>query len=161
MNTLDLILSIPLFLGLFNGFRKGLISQVTGLVSVLILLVFGGAITTYLKKFLIENQVVEETWGSLVAYFFTGILVFLSLALIAKLLRGIFRSVGLGFLEKLGGAGLGLIKVFFILVLIFYFFLPINSKLKIVPEKSLNESFVLDLVKIGVDKVHNFWVYQL
>lgn len=161
MSILDLILSIFLFLGLFNGFRKGLTSQLAGLISVLILLMFGGAIAKILKNFLLENQVVAEAWIGIVSYGLTGVLVFLSLSIVAKLLNGIIKSIGLGILEKIGGAGLGFIKVFFIMTLFFYFFFPVNSKLGIIPQNSLNESFILNFVKINIDKIHQFWTYQL
>ncbi|CAI9430379.1 Colicin V production protein [Candidatus Ornithobacterium hominis] len=161
MSILDLILSIFLFLGLFNGFRKGLTSQLAGLISVLILLMFGGAIAKILKNFLLENQVVSEAWIGIVSYGLTGVLVFLSLSIVAKLLNGIIKSIGLGILEKIGGAGLGFIKVFFIMTLFFYFFFPVNSKLGIIPQNSLNESFILNFVKINIDKIHQFWTYQL
>lgn len=161
MSILDLILSIFLFLGLFNGFRKGLTSQLAGLISVLILLMFGGAIAKILKNFLLENQVVSEAWIGIVSYGLTGVLVFLSLSIVAKLLNGIIKSIGLGILEKIGGAGLGFIKVFFIMTLFFYFFFPVNSKLGIIPQNSLNESFILNFVKINIDKIHQFWTYKL
>lgn len=161
MSILDLILSIFLFLGLFNGFRKGLTAQLAGLISVLILLMFGGAIAKILKNFLLENQVVAEAWIGIVSYGLTGVLVFLSLSIVAKLLNGIIKSIGLGILEKIGGAGLGFIKVFFIMTLFFYFFFPVNSKLGIIPQNSLNESFILNFVKINIDKIHQFWTYQL
>lgn len=161
MSILDLILSIFLFLGLFNGFRKGLTAQLAGLISVLILLMFGGAIAKILKNFLLENQVVSEAWIGIVSYGLTGVLVFLSLSIVAKLLNGIIKSIGLGILEKIGGAGLGFIKVFFIMTLFFYFFFPVNSKLGIIPQNSLNESFILNFVKINIDKIHQFWTYQL
>lgn len=161
MSILDLILSIFLFLGLFNGFRKGLTSQLAGLISVLILLMFGGAIAKILKNFLLENQVVSEAWIGIVSYGLTGVLVFLSLSIVAKLLNGIIKSIGLGILEKIGGAGLGFIKVFFIMTLFFYFFFPVNSKLGIIPQNSLSESFILNFVKINIDKIHQFWTYQL
>lgn len=161
MSILDLILSIFLFLGLFNGFRKGLTSQLAGLISVLILLMFGGAIAKILKNFLLENQVVAEAWIGIVSYGLTGVLVFLSLSIVAKLLNGIIKSIGLGILEKIGGAGLGFIKVFFIMTLFFYFFFPVNSKLGIIPQNSLNESFILNFVKINIDKIHQFWTYKL
>lgn len=161
MSILDLILSIFLFLGLFNGFRKGLTSQLAGLISVLILLMFGGAIAKILKNFLLENQVVSEAWIGIVSYGLTGVLVFLSLSIVAKLLNGIIKSIGLGILEKIGGAGLGFIKVFFIMTLFFYFFFPVNSKLGIIPQNSLNESVILNFVKINIDKIHQFWTNQL
>lgn len=161
MSILDLILSIFLFLGLFNGFRKGLTSQLAGLISVLILLMFGGAIAKILKNFLLENQVVAEAWIGIVSYGLTGVLVFLSLSIVAKLLNGIIKSIGLGILEKTGGAGLGFIKVFFIMTLFFYFFFPVNSKLGIIPQNSLNESVILNFVKINIDKIHQFWTNQL
>lgn len=161
MSILDLILSIFLFLGLFNGFRKGLTAQLAGLISVLILLMFGGAIAKILKNFLLENQVVSEAWIGIVSYGLTGVLVFLSLSIVAKLLNGIIKSIGLGILEKIGGAGLGFIKVFFIMTLFFYFFFPVNSKLGIIPQNSLNESFILNFVKINIDKIHQFWTYKL
>lgn len=161
MSILDLILSIFLFLGLFNGFRKGLTAQLAGLISVLILLMFGGAIAKILKNFLLENQVVAEAWIGIVSYGLTGVLVFLSLSIVAKLLNGIIKSIGLGILEKIGGAGLGFIKVFFIMTLFFYFFFPVNSKLGIIPQNSLNESFILNFVKINIDKIHQFWTYKL
>lgn len=161
MSILDLILSIFLFLGLFNGFRRGLTAQLSGLISVLILLMFGGAIAKILKNFLLENQVVAEAWIGIVSYGLTGVLVFLSLSIVAKLLNGIIKSIGLGILEKIGGAGLGFIKVFFIMTLFFYFFFPVNSKLGIIPQNSLNESFILNFVKINIDKIHQFWTYKL
>lgn len=161
LNTLDTLLLVPLFYGAYNGYKKGILSQLANLLALSILFVFGSFIVEIVKTFLIDNNIVEKSWNSLVGYTVAAFLIFFSMRILAKFLRKIIKSVGLGFFERLGGAFFGFMKVFLIFIISYFIFEPINNKLEIIPTETLKSSTIVEFLEIGKNKVQNLWVENM
>lgn len=121
MSILDLIISAIVLWGLWRGYQAGMVKTVISLISWLVALVVASKFAKFAVPLFVpvsNNETLQLAMAFLAV--FLGVILVLGLAgyLIAKTLK----VVKLSFLDKLGGAvlgiGLGLIKVLFVLSLI-------------------------------------------
>ena len=82
MNFLDIILIVPLLYGLYAGFSKGLIKQLTGLIGIVLALLFSIKLSGIATQFLLDNQLVNEGWAAVAGFALT----FLAILLVVKLI---------------------------------------------------------------------------
>lgn len=137
MNIIDIILTIILVWALINGLRKGLISQACTVVGLLLgvwlAFKFNGSLSEWIG-------VQIEGVAAYALLFAAGVL----LAWLCSLISGwILHGIGLGFVDKLGGALLSLIFYCLLSSLLLGLFRDLNSSLHIADEKLLEESVLV------------------
>lgn len=97
MNYLDIIIAIPLLLGLWEGFRQGLIVQIIGLAAlvagVYLAFVFGSKAGMALG--------LEGLTATAVGFFAVFAIVVALLFILGRLTRGLFKIAGLGVFDTL------------------------------------------------------------
>ena len=110
MNYLDIVIAIVLFLFGFRGLRKGLV------ISVVTLLAFGVGIygamhfSDFTAEHLQEVMNITPKYLNTVAFILTFILLVVVVNLIGRWVKGIVRTMNLGFFDRLGGFVLGIAK---------------------------------------------------
>lgn len=138
MNVLDIILIIPLVWAIWSGFRNGIVVQLGGIAGLLmgvwLAFRYGGVV----GRFLGLNPSAENIVGFIVIVILTVIVV----AIIGRLLSGLFRFAGLAILDRFGGAILALFKMALILGLLLYGFVWINRTQEWVQQEKLEKSFL-------------------
>ncbi len=107
MNTLDLVLAIPILIGAYGGFKKGFIVGVISLLA-LVLGVFGGFYFLNWGVSILINEF--GLTGKLIPIFafiviFVGIIIIINF--IGKLLKKFIHLILLGGVDKLAGALMG------------------------------------------------------
>ena len=133
MNWLDLLILIPLVAGLFSGYKNGLIGEVASLAA----LVFGiwGSI-----KFSGWTANLLNTWGiesqhmNIISFVVTFIIIVVVIQLIAKMLSQLLKSLALGWLDKLAGIGVGVIKAALITSVILFVIDIVDERKSFIPE---------------------------
>ena len=104
--------------GTYNGFKKGLVAQILGIIS----LVAGVWIGTHFQH-LIEPIIIEKVQEkylstlSFIILFFTTIIIG---AIITKIIEKFINFVQLKFLNKITGVVLGIIKILSFLIIIIF-----------------------------------------
>ena len=121
---------ICLILGFFtiNGFRHGFIEEMARFIS----LVGGFILASKFHKLLIpyiEPYIIEESIQVTVAYLMVFSAAVILITIIAKILQNFFELVLLGWLNRLLGVLLGLVKGFLIISLIIFIIESIPFKL--------------------------------
>ena len=113
---LDITISIPLLWGIYIGYKKGLVSQVLGVISLFLGIWIGTNHGDWIY-FLIEEKVdIKYSFAILfVAIVIIGLL-------LAKGIEKMLSFIQLKQLNKLGGVVFGLIKVLLFLLAGVYFF---------------------------------------
>ena len=110
MSWLDVLILLPLLIGLVRGLMKGLIVEITSIVA--IILGFWGAKwwSATFASWLMQQFEWSETACIVVAYalLFAGIT--LALNIIARLLSKLFQKIQLGWLNRLLGGIFGTAK---------------------------------------------------
>lgn len=110
MNWLDIIILVPLLVGLVIGLKKGLIIELAGLLSIIVgyicTRVFGAIVTGWL----IQQFTWSESICSVLAHTLLFLVVSILINLLAKLLTKLFKSIRIGWLNRLLGGLFGLLK---------------------------------------------------
>lgn len=118
MTFIDIILIILLLFSALSGFRKGLIRELTSLAA-WVLGVFLAVKLTQILSPLITPSIIHSPAIARIVMFtmiFMGVVVVVTI--VGKFLQAFFEDLDLGFLIRLGGALLSMLKSAFILSLL-------------------------------------------
>lgn len=141
MNIIDIIIAIVWVWALASGLRKGLISQASS---------FAGLLIGVWLAFKFNDQLSEwigveiEGIAAYVVLFAVGVLL---AWLASRFSTWLLHGIGLGIVDKIGGAVLSLTLYTLILSLLLGLFRNINSSLHIVEDKVLAESMLVEPVE--------------
>ena len=141
MNGIDAFVVLTLGIGLFTGFRKGFIKSFAGLIGIGISIWVGLNFSGLLEGYVSEYDAIPESTIKIVALVVTILLVFVSIKLISKAVHGIVHTVGLGLINRMGGAVFSLLLNVLALSAVFYYLEPFLGKL--IDEETLKESISL------------------
>lgn len=147
MNILDIILLICFIPALVQGFRKGFISQVIAIVSIIAGVWLSFRFATLVSVWLGQHIQGSEQIMRLVAFALIFIAVIAVLAVLGKLLEGTVRLVMLGWLNRLLGVVFSLLKAGLIVGLVIMAFCPLNNTFQLVSEETLNTSVLFPPLK--------------
>lgn len=147
MSIVDIILLICFVPALISGIRKGFISQVISIISLI-----GGVWLSYefsepVGAWLSQYIETTENVLKLISFIIIMIAVFIGLALVGKLLEGIINFVMLGWVNKLLGVVFALLKTGLIVGLVIMLFCSLNNSLHLVSDEVLAESVLFTPLK--------------
>ena len=147
MNILDIILLICFVPSLVQGFRKGFISQVIAIISIIAGVWLSFRFATLVSAWLGQYIQGSEQVLKIVAFALIFIAVIAALALVGKLLEGTFKLVMLGWLNRLLGVVFSLLKAGLIVGLCIMAFCSLNNTFNFVGEEVLNSSVLFPPLK--------------
>ena len=142
MTWLDIIILLPLLLGLVMGIRKGLIIELTGLLSIIVGLVcvrIWGAVAT---GWLMQQVNWSEAVCGVLAHALLFLAVSISLHLIARLLTKLFKTICLGWLNRLLGGVFGLVKWSLIVLLVVFCIDRLDQQFQILKPELKKQSMI-------------------
>lgn len=150
MNTVDIIILVALVPFLIQGIKKGFVSQLTALVSLILgiwlAIKFSPLVVGYIQPYLELTDAVLKV----IAFVLVLVVVVLLLNLVGKLLEKFLKMVMLGWLDKLLGLVLALLKGAILVGLLIVLFNTLNTNFDLVPEDVLNESVLYPIFKDAV-----------
>lgn len=156
MNIIDVIILICLVPAVFQGYRKGFISQAISIVSLVVGIWasarFADMVTTWIAQYITASEPVLK----LVAFALILILVFLALGLIGRLLESILNFAFLGWVNRLLGIVFSLLKTLLIIGLVIILFNSLNSNIGLVKPETLADSALYQPIKNLADVVFPF-----
>ena len=153
MNILDIIILICLVPAVIQGIRKGLISQVIGIISLIVGVWASAKFADIVGVWLAQYLTASEQILKVVSFALILIAVFIVLGLIGKLLEGIIKLIMLGWLNKLLGVIFAMIKCLLILGLVVLAFNSLNTNFALVKPEILAESVLYPIIKDMADIV--------
>ncbi len=122
MNWLDVVIALLLALAVWDGWRQGVVTQALGLAA------FGlGIYAAWRFGGVAGGWFGDAAWAGVAGFVVVFILVIISVMLIGRFTRGLFRVVGLGVFDSILGVIFSLLKMFVsvgLVVRIFDFFDP-------------------------------------
>ncbi len=129
MGILDIIFGLLLAYGLYKGFRNGLIVEIAS-IAALIAGIYGAIRFSYLAAdYLGERLQWDPHYIKLTAFVLTFLAIVIAVLLLGRLLTRVADLALVGFLNRLGGAVFGVVKVAVILGALLIFFERANGKL--------------------------------
>jgi membrane protein required for colicin V production len=146
MNILDIILLIFLLWAVYQGFKDGVVVQLAGLaglfIGIYLAFRYSGTVAAWLH--------IDEKWATIAGFAIVLVLVFIAIAVIGRLLRGVCRFAGLAVLDKVGGIIVSVLKTGLILGLLLYGFGWLNDNQKWVKQEKLDRSVLYEpLIKVA------------
>ena len=122
MNLMDWILALPLLYAAYAGFREGIAAQLGGLIG----LIAGVWLAWRFGEDVGGWMGLEEPIAVAAGFLAVLVGVMIALALLGRLLRGLFRFAGLGPFDAIGGVVLGVLKMALLLSVLLLAFIPVN-----------------------------------
>lgn len=147
MNIVDIILLICFVPALVQGFRKGFISQVIAIISIIAGVWLSARFTTDASTWLAQYIQGSEQVLKVVSFALIFIAVIAVLAVLGRLLEGTVKLIMLGWLNRLLGVAFSLIKAGLIVGLVIMAFCSLNNTFSLVSEEVLNESILFPPLK--------------
>ena len=153
MNILDIILLICFIPAVVQGFRKGFISQVIAIVSIILgtwlSFRFSSSVSAWIAQYIQGSEQILK----IVAFAIIFIAVIAALALIGKIIEGTFKLIMLGWLNRLLGMVFSLLKAGLIIGLIIMAFCSLNETFHFVSDEALDQSVLFPPLKDAAYKV--------
>lgn len=147
MNIVDIILLICFVPALVQGFRKGFISQVIAIISIIAGVWLSARFTADASTWLAQYIQGSEQVLKVVSFALIFIAVIAVLAVLGRLLEGTVKLIMLGWLNRLLGVAFSLIKAGLIVGLVIMAFCSLNNTFSLVSEEVLNESVLFPPLK--------------
>jgi membrane protein required for colicin V production len=146
MSSFDLLLLVPIAMGAFNGYKRGLLIEIIGILAFITAIVFGFKFLGRGMEF-IGEFIGEENSGKLLPYLSFIFIFFPTVFLINKLgwaFRKALRLTFMGTLDGIAGAALGAVLWFFGLSMLYWLVQSIGLS---VPAKYAADSEVLPILE--------------
>lgn len=140
MSIIDIILLICFVPALINGVKKGFISQVISIVSLVAGVWVSFEFASIFAQWIGQYIQASENILNIVAFAVIMVGVFVVLGLVARFIEGIVKFVMLEWLNKLLGVVFSLLKAGLIIGLLIMVFSSLNNNLQLVDEQVLAES---------------------
>lgn len=175
MNLLDGIFLIIIVASSLYGVFKGLIKEVISILAIIVGLIVSSRLYDKASP-LVTARGVNEQVSAILSFFLLFVIVFIALILLGKLLHKLVHASFLGWLNRLGGVGFGLIRgiaVSGIIIIILTVTLsektPILAQSKLTPPIMRISKVLLSLVPEEVQgrfmeqerKLREFWDRKL
>jgi membrane protein required for colicin V production len=107
MNWVDIIIIVYLCLSVLTGFMEGLIRTVLSIIGLIVGIILA---SHFYKQFgNVLTFISNKNWANIVAFIIILVAVMIIAAIIGQILRSIIKAIMLGWVDKVGGAVIGLI----------------------------------------------------
>ena len=161
MNWFDLTVGILLLVAFINGYRKGLIMQLVGLVSIILAAVFGGRLAQTILPHI--NRIVDLSpeLARVLSFILAFAAIAVALSLVGRILQRFVNIVFLSFVNRVLGAiiAAGTMMVFLSIFLNLVLILDRNER---IIRKSIKEdSFFFERVEAVVPAIVPYLQPQL
>ncbi|MBR6831751.1 MAG: CvpA family protein [Tidjanibacter sp.] len=141
-NIFDILILIIFLVAIYNGGRNGIIKQLCGLAGILL-----GVWAASKFSDQVGVWIGYESLPPAVCFIVVFLVVVVVLLLIASLTRKIVHVAGLGVVDRIGGALLGLAKYTLVLSLALNLLVVVNNSLKLIDDAKLKQSRLIEPVR--------------
>ncbi len=148
MNYLDIIIAIFLGIAIFTGLRKGLIIELALLVSLIAGMFAGIYLSDFVAEILIEKFGLSAVYTKAVAFTLILIVVIILIRILAKTIEKIVKTVSLGFANKILGALFSLLKMSFLLSMVFFLFNRFDINENLITRQAKDKSLLYQPVSL-------------
>lgn len=124
-NNLDILIAIALAFGIINGLFKGFISQLIGLFGFFIAIWLSFKFYQFVGVFIGSQNIVADGLVSIVSLVLTFAIAFFAIKLLSSLTQKTVEMIGLGIINRIAGAALGLVILLLLVSSILFYVDPI------------------------------------
>lgn len=142
MNTLDVLIGIPLAWAVIRGFSRGFVYEIASLVGLLLGIYVAINFSGYAADFFSDYFHWKGRAAWLASLLITFALVVTGIKLLGHVMEKVADSLAMGPLNHIAGGLIGIIKSAFIISLFIYLINLVDFRQKLVSPKSRKESFL-------------------
>ena len=142
MNIVDIVLGVILLYGLVRGFFRGFFAELASLIGFVLGIYIAVYFSHYISDYLVEKVSWNMRFVNLASFAITFIIVVFLISLAGKFLTKVAGFAALGIINKLIGAGFGLVKVAFVASVVIMFFASTNENIDLVKKETLENSIL-------------------
>jgi membrane protein required for colicin V production len=153
MNTLDIIILIPLAYFAFRGFTRGFIITLAMLAGLMLGLFAAIHFSEYTAVALHDNLHMQSSNIRVISYLVTFVIVLVLVFLLGQFLTKVVKTAGLGLVNRLAGLLLGVSKGLLIASVFVVVLGKIDPKSYLIPEKTRQESILYPPVSAIAPKI--------
>jgi len=160
MNYLDAILGIILIVSAINGFSKGFVEELAGLVALVLGIWAAIHFSDLVGEFLTTTFNMTFRHLHIVAFIVTFIGVVILVHIIGSIVNKMVKEIRLGFLNRLAGLAFGAVKGALILSVLLVVFDKIDKDVHIVSVETMAESKLYTPIRNfapGIFPFLDFW----
>jgi membrane protein required for colicin V production len=158
MTIIDFLFIIPLVFFVFQGFRKGVILELTTMIA-LIIAVIASLKLTYFCLSYFPGLKEKSPWVPYFSYIIVFMCFYLLVYAIGKQVNQLIKSINLNVFNRIAGAALGACKVIFL----FSFLIWLTEQIDVIPayikEKSLSYKYFKDIAPAIISLVSSWIPY--
>jgi membrane protein required for colicin V production len=133
MNYVDIVLAVLLALGMYRGFKKGLIISIFGMLA-LFVGIYGGVMFADQVAEVIGGWLDEpKEWLPFAAFAATFLAIVVAIYLLGKMVTKAMNVTMLGLPNKIGGAVFGLLRTALVISVLLLFVHPLIDKKSLIP----------------------------
>ncbi|MFI3331104.1 MAG: CvpA family protein [Rikenellaceae bacterium] len=138
MNVFDIVIGIILLYALYAGFRQGIVVQLSGIIGIIAGVYLAYQFASVVAKWFDLSAEV----GLIVGFICILIVVIIALAIIGRLIRGLFKITGLGVLDKIFGAALSALKIAFLIGILLSALSSLSDSTQIISKETIDSSYL-------------------
>ena len=142
MNWLDILLLVFLVFGLIEGFKTGLILQLTGIVALLLALLLVGHLVPYISPYLQSIITLSTTTHTILVYIVSFVIIVLSVFCIGLCVHFLFKLPILNSLNKLLGALFSVLKWGILLSVVLFVFAKLDKNGQVLSKPTRDSSIL-------------------
>ncbi len=147
VNILDILIIIPVLLFAVQGFRKGIIIEITTLAALILGIYSAIFFSDIAAGILIKNFNFNREYLSVVSFIVTFIVVLILVMFLGKILEKLVNILLLGIFNKLIGALFGIVKGAILVSIIIFLINFFDSNSTVIKRESINESLFYNKVQ--------------
>ncbi len=157
MIYLDIFLGLIITWGAYNGFSKGLVKELTSVLSIISGIFLAKNFYPYLD---IKLKTIFESESSFISILSSMIILSLTIMIfkiIARFLTKFLKLIALGLLNRIAGAVFGIIKSVLLLCIVIFIFSKINNITAAIENATLNQS----LLYINIERINDIIIENI
>ena len=153
LNWFDLLVLIFLIVAFINGYRKGLVSMLVGLVTVALTAVFAGKLADTLLPHIQKMSGSSPQVATVLSYVAAFLAIGAVVSMIGFFVQKLFESVNLNFFNRILGSIVSIGTTVVVLSILLNLILMLDRKEKIIKPDIKQKSFFYERVRVAVPAI--------
>ena len=150
MNWIDLIIAVPLLIGIILGVVRGILKTIGTLVGLILAILLSYFFSESLSHPFADWFSLTPHQGYVLAFFVIFVLTLLICVTVAWLLEKLLKSITLGWVNRLFGGLFGLLKYALLLSVLINLVDAVDERFELIPREMKSESLLYKPVKAVV-----------
>ena len=153
MNFFDILTLVALVWAVISGWRSGFISQLLGLVGIIL-----GVILSLRYGAVVGGMLgIDARFSVIAGFLITFVATLIVATVLAKLIARVLSFIGLGWVNTLLGILLSVVKGLLVLSMLYASIYALNGNLQFVEPEYFNNSISFDVVRECAEPLFKYW----